>query len=126
MNMVTRNSLESQTSLSELFAGLSAEGRYGHLKIFLSRNNDKHELPMHFLWISRNAFGKVLLDDVDFDGTQIQLSLQDCKTGFKKVVTMDINDKGFQFLMISWDDIRTMVLADKKSILNNEELLDFE
>jgi len=124
--MLIKNSQESQTSLEALLAGLSAEGRFEHLKLFLSREKIKHKLPMSFLYISRNSFGKVRLDDVDFDGSQIQLSIEDCATGFKKLVPIDVNDKEFQFLMISWDDIRNMVLAENKSMHNDNELLDFE
>lgn len=118
--------MKLQTTIEELFAGLQAEGRYDHLKLFLSRENIKHEFPMYFLYIGRDRFGKVMLDDLDFDGTQIHLSIQDCSTGFKKVVPIDIDDKEFQFILISWDDIRSMVLAESKPILSNNGLLDFE
>jgi len=126
MDLALNSNQQNSNSLEEIIAGLSAEGRYCHLKLFLSRKNDGHKLPMYFLYISRTAFGKVLLDDIDFDGSQIHLSIEDCTTGFKKLVPVDVNDKEFQFLMISWDDIRDMVQAENKSMLNNEELLDFE
>ena len=124
--MLIKNSQESQTSLEALLAGLSTEGRYDHLRIFLSRKNDNHKLPMYFLWVSRTAFGKVRLDDIDFDGSCIHLSIEDCTTGFKKVISIDIADKEFQLLLIDWNDIRSMVLAESKPMLNNEELLEFE
>jgi hypothetical protein len=81
---------------------------------------------MYFLYISRTAVGKVIVDDVDFDGSQIQLSMQDCSTGFKKLVPIDVNDTEFQFLLLSWDDVRNMVQMENKSICNNDGLLDFE
>ena len=86
--------MKLQTSEEALFAGLANGGRFEHLKLFLSREKIKHKLPMHFLYISKDSFGKVLLEDVDFDGTQIQLSIQDCTTGFKKLVPIDIDTAG--------------------------------
>jgi hypothetical protein len=118
--------MKLQTSEEELFAGLQAEGRYEHLKLFLSRKNEARKLPMYFLWVSRDAVGKVMLEDIDFDGTQVHLSIQDCTTGFKRLIPIDVNDTEFQFLLISWDDIRSMVQAENKSMLNNDGLLDFE
>jgi hypothetical protein len=118
--------MKLQTSEEELFAGLQAKGRYDHLKLFLSRKNEPRKLPMYFLWVSREAVGKVLLDDVDFDGSCIHLSIEDCTTGLRKLVPVDINDHEFQFLLISWDDIRSMVQMENKPMLNSNELLDFE
>jgi len=126
MDLALNSNQQNSNSLEDLLAGLSAEGRYDHLRLFLSRKNDNHKLPMHFLWVSRNAFGKVMLDDVDFDGSCIHLSIEDCTTGFKRLVPIDVNDTEFQFLLISWDDIRSMVQAENKSMLNNDGLLDFE
>ena len=114
--------MKLQTSEEELFAGLSSGGRYDHLILFLSRKKINRKLPMHFLWVSRTAVGKVLLEDIDFDGTQIQLSIEDCSTGLKKLVPIDIEDREFQFLLISWDDIRSMVFDANKSKINNDEL----
>ena len=115
-----------QTSIEELFDGLSPEGRYANLQLILSRNADKKELPAYYLWVSRDAFGKVLVDDLDFDGTHIHLDVQDCSTGFKKVVSIDVNDNEFQFLLISWNDIRDLVLGENKSVIKNDDLLDFD
>ena len=117
---------DSQTSIQELFAGLSPDGRFAHLQLFLSRKNEKHQLPMYFLWVSRNAFGKVRLDDLDFDGTHIHLDIQECTTGFRKTVSVDVNDEGFKFLMISWDDIRNMVMTGNKLMSNTDDLLELE
>lgn len=118
--------LKLQTTIEELLQGLSSKGRYDHLKMFLSRENIKHEFPMYFLYIGRDRFGKVRLDDLGFDGTQIHLSIEDCSTGFKKVVQLDIEDKEFQLLLIDWNDIRSLVLAENKSMHSNDELLEFE
>lgn len=114
------------TTIEELFEGLANGGRFDHLKLFLSRKNEPRKLPMYFLWVSRDAVGKVRLDDLNFDGTQVHLSIEDCTTGFKKLVPVGINDKEFQFILISWDDIRSMVLAENKSMLNCDELLELE
>ena len=116
---------QTSNSLEELFAGLHPFGKYSHLQIILSRNGNR-EMNQKFLMVTPSAFGVVRIDDVDFDGSQIQLSIEDCTTGFKKLVPINVNNKEFQFLMISWDDIRSMVMAENKSMLTNDDLLDFE
>lgn len=114
------------TLIQKLFNGLSPEGKYANLQLILSRNFDVKELPEYYLWISRNAFGKVRLDDIDFDGTHIHLDVQDCTTGLKSIIQIDINDGDFKLLLISWEDIRNLVLGESKSVINTDELLEFE
>ena len=115
----------NELSFQELFDGLSPEGRYANLQLILSRYLDKKELPAYYLWVSRESFGKVRLNNVDFDGTHVHLDIQDCSTGIKKAVPIDIDDNTFQFLLLSWEDIRVLVLKENKSE-TNDELLDFE
>jgi len=43
------------------------------------------------------------------------LDLQDCITGMVKQIPINVNDKSFNFLLISWDDIRRIVLAENKA-----------
>jgi len=115
-----------QSKFQNLIDGLSPEGRYAYLQLFLSRKADKLRLPSYYLWVSRDAFGKVRLDAIDFDGTNIQLDIQDCSTGLKSIIQIDINDGDFKLLLISWEDIRNLVLGENKSVINTDELLEFE
>ena len=114
------------TSVERLFSELSPLGRYAHLQMILSRNADKKELPAYYLWVSKSAFGKVRLDDVDFNGRDIELSIHDCSTKINSVVMIDINEQDFQCLLISWDDVKEMVLNEYKSDVNDGTLLDFD
>jgi hypothetical protein len=114
------------TSIEELFDGLSPEGQYANLQFFLSRSFDKKELPAYYLLVSRDAFLKVRLDDLDFNGKDIELSIYDCSTNANSTLMLDINEKDFQCLLISWDDIKEMVLKDYKSDTSNDALLEFD
>ena len=116
----------NQTSIQELFDGLSPEGRYKHLQLIVSRNFDVKELPAYYLWVSKDAFGKVRLDDVDFNGRDIELSIYDCSTQINSIVMLDINEQDFQCLLISWEDIKEMVLKEYISDVNDGTLLDFD
>ena len=106
MNYVTDNPIKIITE-DDLFNGLSPDGKFSHLKIILSRNgigqlNDK------YLMVTPEGFGKVKLLDVDFDGHHVQLDMEDCKTGFRKLFSIDVKDESFHFVLIQWNDILKM------------------
>jgi len=85
-------------SFKDLFADLSPDGSYSNLQVILSRKLGANELPSYYLWVSKNSFGKVRLDSVDFNGSQVILSVYDCTTHLCGMVSIDIDDHDFQFL----------------------------
>ena len=123
--MAVNNKMQpNQTTFDELCDELSHGGKYSHLRIILSKNNNR-EFGQQYLMITPFGFGVVKLIDVDYNDNKILLDVQDCTNGMIKQLTIDINDNTFSFLLISWDDIRKIVLAENKNIFNQDELLDF-
>lgn len=75
--------------------------------------------------VTPSSFGVVKLLNLDFDGQNIILELQDCTAGTVKEVPTDINCKTNKFVLIFWDDIKDLVMED---ILTNsdDDMLKFE
>jgi len=115
-----------QTSLDELCEGLTSNGKFSHLQVFLYRIGSTHKIGQDYLYVSRDAFAKVKLVDLDFVDNHIYIELQDCKSGLFIHNSVDISDKEFKFLLVSWQDIRGMVLAESQSKFNNQDLLEFD
>ena len=114
------------TSVVELFSGLTEYGRYNHLRLILSKN-DNRLLGQRYLIISSTSFGLVRLCDVDFDDNHVYFELQDVRTGMIKRVGEDIDDPAFGFLLISWQDIREMVMNESKNnLILDDDLLEFD
>ena len=112
-------------SFEELFSGLTGSGQYEHLRIILSKNNN-HEFGQHYLYVSQSAFGKVKLVDIDLIDNHLYIELQDCSNGLFIHNSINIVEKEFKFLLISWEDIRKMVMDESQTKLNNNDLLEFD
>jgi len=89
---------------NDLFNGLSPDGRFSHLKIILSRKGIG-QLGDKYLMVTPDGFGTVKLLDVDFEGNHVQLDIEDCITGFRKLFRIDVFDESFHFVLINCDDI---------------------
>ena len=111
--------------MGELFSGLTEYGRYNHLRLILSKNNNRL-LGQKYLIISSTSFGLVSLSDVNFDDNHVYFELQDVRTGMIKRVGVDIDDPAFGLLLISWQDIRLMMLAEDETRLIHDDLLEFD
>lgn len=113
------------TTIDELCEKQLESGKYEHLKIILSKN-DNHRFGQNYMYISRSAFGKVKLIDLDFIDGHLYIELQDCSNGLFIHNSFDVDDKEFKFLLISWQDIRNMVLTESCTKLSHDEMLEFE
>ena len=91
----------------------------------MSRNNN-HEFGQTYLYVSKDAFGKVKLCDIDLIDNHLYIELQDCSNGLYLHNSIDIADKEFKFLLISWQDIRGMVFAESQTKLSHDDLLEFD
>ena len=109
----------------ELFAELINSGQYEHLRLILHRNQNR-EFGQTYLYVSQDAFGKVKLVDLDFVDNHIYIGLQDCSTKMFIHQSIDVADKEFKFLLISWQDLRKMVIDENQSKFNNQDLLEFD
>lgn len=116
---------QDRASFEDLISGLTETGFYSHLRLILTKNNDR-TLKQKYLMISRNAFGLVRLYDVDFDDNHISMALQDLNTGIVKNVHLEIDDTSFRFILISWQDIQEIFSSDSNSSSVGDELLEFE
>jgi len=101
-----------QTTLDEICEGLSPEGKYSHLQVFLYRIKSTHKIGQQYLFVSRTAFGKVKLMNINYHENLIKLELQDSFSGASSQFTLDINDKEFRFLLIAWEDIYYILKAE--------------
>jgi hypothetical protein len=113
------------TSFEDLLSGLTGSGQYEHLRIIMSRNNN-HKFGQTYLYVSKDAFGKVKLCDIDLIDNHLYIELQDCSNGLFIHNSIDIADKEFKFLLISWQDIRNMVLNESNTKLNQDDLLELD
>ena len=109
----------------ELFAELINSNQYEHLRLILHRNQNR-EFGQTYLYVSKDAFGKVKLVDLDFVDNHIYIELQDCTTKMFIHQSIDVEDKEFKFLLISWQDLRKMVIDENQSKFNNQDLLEFD
>jgi hypothetical protein len=114
-----------RASFEDLLSGLTETGIYSHLRLILTKNNNR-ELGQKYLMICRSGFAKVKLLDIEYCENQICMALQDTCTGMIKNVHLDVNDPAFRFLLISWDDILTLAKTANAKTLNNNDLLEFD
>jgi hypothetical protein len=114
------------TTFDELCAGLSPDGKYSHLQVFLYRIGSTHKIGQEYLYVSRSAFGKVKLNDINYKDNLVQLELQNSKTGASEQFSLDVNNTEFKFLLVSWSDIITLVMKDDLVKTDEGDLLEFE
>jgi len=117
---VNNQSKPRQTTFHELFEGLSPEGKYTHLQVFLYRIGNTHKIGSQYLFVSRTAFGKVRLIDISYHGNLIKLELQDSFSGACSQFTLDINDKEFKFVLVAWEDIFYMLKAENNIMVSDD------
>lgn len=116
---------QNNISLEELLRGITDSGQYDHLRLILSKNNNR-ELGQKYLMVCRSGFQMVKLLDVNFEGNQICMALQDICTGMINRVQLDINDPAFRLILVSWQDIREILNSESFSSPVGDELLEFE
>jgi hypothetical protein len=115
----------NRLSFDELFSGLTECGRSNHLPLILSKNENRM-LGQSYLMVSRTSYGLVRLDDVDLDENNVYFDLQDTCTEKVKRVPLDIKNPAFCFLLISWQDVRMMMLAEAETKPTLDDLLEFD
>ena len=111
-----------------LISGMTnAPENYKHLKIFLHRKRENNiKQDFEFLMITPNTFGKVKLLNLNVEDTFVIIDFLDCASEQVGNVKIDVNDNKPQVLFICWQDIKSMVSADKNTIIDNSELLEFD
>lgn len=111
--------------LKELIDGLESGTKYDHLRIILTKN-DNRSFGQKYLMVTTSAFGVVKLLDLNVDDDQVFLSLQDAYTGVTKKVSIDVDDDTFKFILISWDDIIAMTRQTKENLGSDSTILEFD
>lgn len=119
------DSVPNKTTFKELLSGLSENGKYDHLRLFLSQHKT-NEFGQYYLLVSRAVFGKVRLVDLEFQDNHIYVELQDCASGLFIHKSFDIDNPEFVFSLISWEDVSQMVLGETNSVSRGDNLLEFE
>ncbi len=111
---INSNAKPDSITYDELFSGLSTTGIYSHLQIILHREHtiSKPEFGRKFLLVSPNTFGLVRLNDLYLNDDQICLELEDVFTGILKPFFIPLNDKGFRFILIAWEDVIDIIHQD--------------
>jgi hypothetical protein len=111
--------------LKELIDGLESGTKFDHLRIILTKN-DNRSFGQKYLMVTTSAFGVVKLLDLNVGDDQVFLSLQDTNTGIAKKVPIDVNGTAIQFLLISWDDIIAMTRQTKENLGSDSTILEFD
>ncbi len=122
--MTTNIQKPNPTSFEELLEGMTTKGKYDYLRIILSKN-DNRTLGQKYLMATKHNFGLVKLLAVDFQENFIQMDFEDVTTGMVKQINFDVEDQEFKFMLVSWSDIKKMVLAENTNI-PDDKLLDFD
>ncbi len=120
-------SSRKKISCKDLFKGLSPDGKYAHLKIILHRESiTSSRLGMKYLMVTPDAFGVVKLIDIEYSDNNIHLLLKDELNGFIDRISLNPDNKSFQFILILWDDIIQITNDEKKRKSTLNDLLEFE
>jgi hypothetical protein len=122
---VNEHIVQYNSFLEDLIIGLTASGKYDHMRLILSKNDDRR-MGQKYLMVSRTSFGLVKLLDIDYCENRICMALQDTCTGIIKNVHLDIDNPVFSFLLISWQDIREMMMPDRNTKQGSDDLLEFD
>ncbi len=73
--------------------------------------------------VTKHGFSVVKLLKVDFIDERIKMDFQCMTTGIRKQILIDVVDREFKFLLVSWEDIRKMAMDEN---LKDSTLLEFE
>ncbi len=115
--------VQNPTDFEELLDGMTANGRYDYLRIILTKNGNR-TIPQEYLMVTKKGFSLVKLKGVDYDSGRIHLDFECAATGDVKQIHLDIEDTDFKFILVSWQDLRKMVVDDCSC--PDDKLLDFE
>lgn len=122
---VNNQSKPHQTTFQELSEGLSPDGKFSHLQVFLHRNF-KCQIGSKFLMVTPSIFGVVVLRDLTYENGIVIVEYLDCVTKQCGNVRIDINDVRPCVLFICFEDIKSIVLTDSKKVVDDSGLLEFE
>jgi hypothetical protein len=114
-----------QTTLEELCEGLTTDGKYSHMRMFLHRNFHC-KIGSKFLMVTSSVFGVVVLRDLTYENGFVIVQIYDCVTQQVGNVRIDINDERPNALFICFEDIKSIVLTDNKKVVDDSGLLEFE
>lgn len=76
--------------------------------------------------ITPNSFGKVIVQDLSFEDPYVTVEYFNCAIQKTGTVRINIHDVNPQVLFICWQDIKSMVQAERNKIADNSELLEFD
>jgi hypothetical protein len=122
---VNNQSKPHQTTFHELSEGLSPDGKFSHMQVFLHRNF-KCQIGSKFLMVTPSVFGLVVVKDLTYENGIVIVEFLDCVTEQVGNVRIDINDERLSVLFICFDDIKSIVLTDNKKVVDDSGLLEFE
>lgn len=111
-------------SPEDLLSGLKPNGKYEHLQLILSKNNNR-KFGQEYLVVSPLGFGVYQLLDIDYQEGRIMMTFRNTDTDIVVEERLDINDTKPQLFLICWDDIKRMVHDPKVSDPSNDDLLEF-
>ena len=114
-----------QTTLEELGEGLTTDGKFSHLQVFLHRNFKCH-IGSKFLMVTPSVFGLVVVKDLTYENGIVIVEYLDCVTQQVGNVRININDERCSVLFICYEDIKSIVLTDSKKVDDDSVLLEFD
>jgi hypothetical protein len=120
-----RHSVPNATTIEELLSGLSENGSYDHLRLFLTQHKT-NEFGQYYLLVTRSSFRKVKLIDLEYNDNNIYVELQDCLSGLFIHQSFEISDSEFVLVLISWDDLKDMFNTERLISVNDDKLLELE
>ena len=74
-----KNVHQEKVTGEDLLEGLLPEGKYDYLRIILSKNNNR-KFGQQYLMVTKNGFGVVKLNHVEFNDNEIHMDLQNERT----------------------------------------------
>jgi hypothetical protein len=119
---------QDKVTYKDILSGLSPSGRYAHLQIILHReyNKTKPEFGRKFLFVSRDSFGLVKVNDVSLEENHICMALQDAFSGTVKSFKIPVHNKSFRFLLIAWEDVLDIAIQENAINLHKDDLLELD
>jgi hypothetical protein len=120
-----QNTNPDNPTIDELLLGMNPGGRYAHLQLILSKN-DNRKPGQSYLMVTTTGFSLVKIIDLSFQDNVIQLTLMDSFEGIVNRFQIDLNDKSFHFLLIPWQDILDIHRETQVNWISESPLLDFE
>ena len=103
--------MHAQPTFEELLSGMTCDGRFDHLRIILTKNSNR-TIPEKYLMVTKRGFSLIKLRKVDYHESKIKMELECLSTGIVRQISLDICDSEFKFLLISWQDIRKLVVVE--------------